>query len=542
LDPLQRQVRLSELVRHLPEAIAAVLANDIPAVELLEQRAGAFPDAIITGIALDSRQMQAGNLFVALQGGATDGHRYIPDAIQRGAAAVAGTQALEGLAVPYLRVTDGRRALAYLSAAFYGFPARQLAVIGVTGTDGKTTTATLIFHILKAAGLKAGMISTVSALIGDQAIDTGFHVTTPEAPDVQRYLAQMIAAGLTHVVLEATSHGLDQQRVAACDFDLAVLTNITHEHLDYHGSFKAYRAAKGRLFTALAETPPKSAGTPRLAVLNRDDDSYKYLAELIQPFSPPLHQLSYGLGTEAQVRAEGIAYQPNGLRFEATGPGYRLLIETRLMGDYNVANCLAAIAATVTGLGLEPGAAQQGIAAMPGIPGRMEMIDLGQEFLAIVDFAHTPNALRRALEAARKLTRGQVIAVFGSAGLRDRAKRRMMAETSAELADLSVLTAEDPRTEPLEAILAEMAAGAQARGGVEGRTFWRVPDRGQAMRFSLSLARPGDVVIACGKGHEQSMCFGETEYPWDDRVALRAALAELLGVEGPRMPVLPTDR
>ena len=541
MDPFQRQVRLSELVRRLPEELAAIPVVDIPAVQLLEQRERAFPDAIITGIALDSRRVQAGNLFVALEGGVTDGHRYIPNAVQRGAAAVAGTQALEGLAVPYLRVRDGRRALAYLSAAFYGFPARQLTVIGVTGTDGKTTTATLIYHILKAAGLKAGMISTVSALIGVQAIDTGFHVTTPEAPDVQRYLAQMAAAGLTHVVLEATSHGLDQQRVAACDFDLAVVTNITHEHLDYHGSFAAYRGAKGRLFTALAETPPKPGGNPRLAVLNRDDDSFQFLTDLIQPYSPPIHQVSYGLSTEAMVRAEGIADHPSNLRFLASGPGYHIPIETQFLGDYNVSNCLAAIAATVTGLGLEPGAAQQGIAGMPGIPGRMETIDLGQEFLAIVDFAHTPNALRRALQAARSLTHGRVIAVFGSAGLRDRAKRRMMAETSAELADLTVLTAEDPRTEPLEAILAEMATGAQARGGVEGRSFWRVPDRGQAIRFALSLARPGDVVIACGKGHEQSMCFEETEYPWDDRVALRAALAELLGVEGPRMPVLPTQ-
>jgi UDP-N-acetylmuramoyl-L-alanyl-D-glutamate--2,6-diaminopimelate ligase len=195
----------------------------------------------------------------------------------------------------------------------------------------------------------------------------------------------------------------------------------------------------------------------------------------------------------------------------------------------------------VEGLGLDVEAARQGIASLGGIPGRMERIDLGQDFLAIVDFAHTPNALRRALEAARPLASGRVIAVFGSAGLRDRAKRRMMAEVSAELADLTVLTAEDPRTESLAAILSEMAAGAESRGAVEGVSFWRVPDRGEALRLAVSLAGPGDVVMACGKGHEQSMCFGETEYPWDDRAALRAALAELLGIPGLEMPYLPTQ-
>ncbi len=204
-------------------------------------------------------------------------------------------------------------------------------------------------------------------------------------------------------------------------------------------------------------------------------------------------------------------------------------------------NCLAAIALTVYGLGVNPEAARLGIAALKSIPGRMEAVDLGQDFLAIVDFAHTPNALKRALETAQGLTAGRVIAVFGSAGLRDRAKRWIMAEISAKLADFTVLTAEDPRTESLGDILGEMAAGAESRGGIEGETFWRVPDRGAAIRFALSLACPGDLVIACGKGHEQSMCFGEIEYPWDDRVAMHAALADYLGIPGPQMPYLPTQ-
>jgi UDP-N-acetylmuramoyl-L-alanyl-D-glutamate--2,6-diaminopimelate ligase len=216
-------------------------------------------------------------------------------------------------------------------------------------------------------------------------------------------------------------------------------------------------------------------------------------------------------------------------------------LSCNLPGDFNIHNCLAAVTATVHGLRLPPQAAQKGIAALKSVPGRMERISLGQDFLAIVDFAHTPNALEQALRAARQLTRGNVIAVFGAAGLRDRQKRRMMAETSIELADLTILTAEDPRTEILDDILGEMAAGASARGGMENLNFWQIPDRGDAIRFAVSQAKPGDVVIACGKGHEQSMCFGVVEYPWDDRTAMRAALSERLGIPGPKMPFLPTQ-
>jgi len=540
-EPQPAQVKLSGLIQNLPG-----------------EAHPAFSDVDVSGICLDSRQVQPGFVFVALIGGGTDGHRYIPDAIQRGAVAVVGSQPLSDLPVPYVQVRDTRQALALLSAAFHDFPARKLTIIGVTGTDGKTTTCNLIYQILLAAGLRAGMISTVNAVIGDQVLDTGFHVTTPEAPDVQRYLAQMAAAGLTHVVLEATSHGLAQQRVKAVDFDIGVVTNITHEHLDYHGSYEAYRAAKGILFGDLEHTLPKAFNPPRGAVLNRDDDSYEYLAGLAK-----VRRVSYGLHNEADVRAEGISYQVGGLNFtaaglDAQGRGFRLPVASRLYGEFNVSNCLAAVAATLGVLGLDPSAVQAGIAALESVPGRMEPLDLGQDFTAMVDFAHTPNALRVALLAVRQMLNdasrshsrvpghqspitvsGRIIAVFGSAGLRDRLKRRMMAETSSELADLSVFTAEDPRTESLASILAEMAAGAQSRGGVEGQTFWCIPDRRDALRFAVSISRPGDVVIACGKGHEQSMCFGEIEYAWDDRVALRAALAEHLGVPGPEMPFLP---
>jgi UDP-N-acetylmuramoyl-L-alanyl-D-glutamate--2,6-diaminopimelate ligase len=515
-------ILFSELIRQVPGEVLAV-----------------EDDTHIGGIAYDSRQVQPGDLFVALSGGNTDGHRYIPDAIQRGAAAAVGTQLISGLKVPYAQVRDGRLALAHLAAAFYGHPARKLTMIGVTGTDGKTTTANLVYSILRAAGLRTGMISTVNAQIGDEILDTGFHVTTPEAPDVQRYLAKMVEAGLTHVVLEATSHGLAQDRVAACDFDLGLVTNITHEHLDYHGSYEAYRQAKGRLFSWLAETPPKAGNPRRGAALNKDDSSFEYLAGITH-----VPWLSYGLGSDVQVQARNIRHGADGLEFEVVGidledEPFTFGLRSPLIGAYNTWNILAAVTLGRGLMRLEPGAIQAGVEAISGVPGRMERIDMGQSFTAIVDFAHTPNALRRALEAARLLCSGRVIAVFGSAGLRDRMKRRMMAEISAELADLTVLTAEDPRSEPVSSILEEMAQGMRDRGGMEGRTYWRIPDRREALRFAVRLAKEGDLVIACGKGHEQSMCFGEVEYPWDDRIAMRAALGEVTGASGPEMPFLP---
>ncbi len=521
-----------------------------------------IPDIPITGISIDSRAVRPGHLFVAIKGGNVDGHDYIQNAIDNGAVAIVGDRDLVGQISnsTYIRLKDPRRALTWISAAFYNWPARKLTVVGVTGTDGKTTTTNLIYKILLAAKIKAGMISTVNAVIGDEVLDTGFHVTTPDAHDVQRYLAQMVDADLTHVVLETTSHGWSQYRVDACEFDVGVVTNITHEHMDEHGNYENYRAAKARLFSSLEVTSDKSHGNPRLGIINRDDSkSFDFLNEFIR-----VKKLNYGLGQDADVRAVDIEYSPSGIHFIVKSKDFSILVSSKLVGAYNVSNCLAALTASVYGLGIKPEVAAQGIAALEGIPGRMERIDLGQNFTAIVDFAHTPNALKVALEAARELLMSatensesnekklpedsvgsvarspRVIAVFGSAGLRDKEKRRMMAETSVELADLTVLTAEDPRTESLDGILEEMAAGARSRGGREGETFWRIPDRGEAIKFALTLARPGDIVLSCGKGHEQSMCFGAREFLWDDRTAMRAALAKFLGVDGPKMPYLPT--
>ncbi len=521
-------IRLSKLLLSLPE-------------EFLVASNGDLEQTNITNIASDSRNVQPGNLFVAVAGHNYDAHRFIPDAIRQGAAAVVGTQSLPNLEVPYVCVSDSRRSLPFLAAGFYHYPARHLTLLGVTGTDGKTTTTNLLHKILLAAGFSAGMISTVGAVIGEQEVDTGFHVTTPEAIDVQRFLAQMVSVGLTHVVLETTSHGFAQHRVDACEFDVGVITNITHEHLNDHGTFENYRAAKSRLLTELAVTQPKFQGNPRLAVLNRDDNSFEYLCSIVDGLES-VHWVSYGLHPEADLRAENVLYAPGGLRCDVVGLDKYFHLESKLTGRFNVYNCLAAVAAAIEGLHIEVKDIQNGIAALNGVPGRMEIIDLGQDFLAMVDFAHTPNALQNVLATVREISQGgRIIALFGSAGLRDRQKRIMMSEISIDMADITILTAEDPRTESLDAILSEMGRAAEARGGQEGCTYWRIADRGQAVRFAVSLAQPGDVVVACGKGHEQSMCFGTIEYPWDDRVAMRSALSERLNIPGPAMPFLPTQ-
>jgi len=525
------------------EILLSTLIASIPrGVVITHRPTGYNLDIPVTGIALDSRKVEPGNIFVALRGEHSDGHRFIPQAIQRGAVAIVGTENDPNFSIPFFMVSDARLALAYLSTAFYRFPAHQMTIIGITGTDGKTTTAHLIYQILVKSGLKAGMITTVNAVLGDEIVDTGFHVTTPEAPDIQKFLAWMAynpSYSARYIVLESTSHGLDQDRVSQCEFDIGVITNITHEHLDYHKSFEAYRDAKARLFKHLAATPTKTQGNVRLAVLNRDDASYEYLSTLVDKLAPKVQRVSYGFHHHADIRAENIRYIQGYQQFEIVQGKERIEVQTRLLGIHNVSNCLAAYTTTVAGVGIKPSFAKEGLETLPSIPGRLESIEMGQNFIAMVDFAHTPNALKKILELTRTLVKGRVLAIFGSAGLRDREKRRMMAEIAAQMADITILTAEDPRTESVDDILNEMALGLEKFNGREGKTYWRIPDRREAIRMGVNLAREDDLVIALGKGHEQSMCFGEIEYPWDDRVAMRAALAERLGIQGPAMPYLP---
>lgn len=504
-------MRLSELLSHVPNSI------DTSAVT-------ADPE-IIAPVVEDSRVAEPGSIFVARAGLSSDGHAYIAAAVKRGAAAVFGEcpPAAVQCAVPYVQVADGGLALAYLAAAQLDFPARKLVMIGITGTDGKTTTANLLYSMLKSAGISAGMISTVGAMLGDQELDTGLHVTTPTSPEVQRYLDRMVRAGLTHCVLEATSHGLAQHRVAACDFDVAVVTNIQHEHLDFHGSWERYRDAKGLLFRNLMEGARKPYAPAKLAVINLDDaPSADYLLAI-----PADYHFRYAVSarSDANIFAREIRYEPAATHLVVSVDGEVLVIESALVGEFNVSNLLAAITAAYS-LGMSMSAIKAGAEAVKGIPGRMERIDEGQDFLALVDFAHTPNALRRALETARLMVSpsGRVIVVFGCAGLRDPEKRVMMGHIAAQKADMTLITAEDPRTEELDEILATIADACGEAGGIEGETFWRVADRGQAIYRAVQMAQPGDIVLSCGKGHEQSMCFGGVEYPWDDRQAMRAAL------------------
>ncbi len=496
----------------------------------------------VSGISVYADTTQPGDVFMTVRGIYRDGHEFIPAALARGAVAVIGESAPDELTargwlppdVPYVQVVDGRGAQAQVAAVLYDFPSQRLAIVGITGTDGKTTTSNLAYAILKAAGRRVGAITTVSARIGDQELDTGFHTTTPDAPDVQRYLAMMVEASMEVVVLETTSHALAQKRVDAVDYDVSVVTNITHEHLDFHGSLEAYQQAKAELFRKLSATAHKP-NLPKTAILNGDDDSYRYLSPI-----PAERHYVYGLaGDDADrpprdVSASDVRSTPRGLTFAAHTPRGDIAIASPLLGLYNVHNILAAVC---VGLAFDAplDAIQTGIASVKGILGRMDAIDEGQDFLAVVDFAHTPNALEQALRAGREMADGRVIVVFGSAGLRDRQKRRMMGEVAGRLADIVIVTAEDPRTESLDAIIAESVAAAAGQGKVEGETLFRVPDRGEAIYQATQMARAGDIVLACGKGHEQSMCFGTTEYPWSDHDAMRAAL------RGAPLRTLPTS-
>ncbi|MBZ0283686.1 MAG: UDP-N-acetylmuramoyl-L-alanyl-D-glutamate--2,6-diaminopimelate ligase [Anaerolineae bacterium] len=497
--------KLSELIAHLPDVVRVTGDVEItaPVVEA---------DA----------DLQPGGVFVARPGRSSDGHDFIPRAIEKGAAAIVGERDIGDLSIPYVQVKNSQEATGFLAAAYHDFPSRKLVLIGVTGTDGKTTTSTLIHSILQVATEgKAGLISTVNAVLGDTVADTGLHVTTPGAPQVQELLARMVANGLTHCILEMTSHGLAQGRLNGVDIDVAVMTNVTHEHLDYHGLFEAYRAAKGRMFEMLKYSAPKP-NQPKISIINNDDPNADFFAAFP---ADKVIRYAYHRQKDADLKIAKIMHDASwSIVFTQTYTG-DALFGTQLVGEFNMMNALAA-AATCLSLGVDLQSVSAGIAAVKAVPGRMERIDEGQNFTAIVDFAHTPNALENALKAAKSmLPEGKrLIAVFGSAGLRDREKRRMMAEVSARTADFTVLTAEDPRTESLDMILEAMVQGCISQGGVEGKTFIRVPDRGEALFRACQMAEAGDIVIACGKGHEQSMCFGTIEYPWDDRDGLRAAL------------------
>ncbi len=416
-----------------------------------------------------------------------------------------------GTAWPQVVVPDTRRALALMSSTFYRHPSRDMVVIGVTGTDGKTTTTTMIHQMLLNAGGRAGSMSTVDIRFGDAVDPNDSRQTTLEALEVQEQLARMRDAGLKYAVIETSSHGLALQRVVGVDYDVAVFTNIAHEHLDFHKTIEAYREAKAQLIDLTAGGARKAI--EKTAVLNHDDPSYAYLVK-----RPIARQITYGI--------HRVDVTPDGLRVEASTPVGPLALRLKLSGRWNAANALAAAAAGVA-VGLTLDEIRHGLESYQGVSGRMERVDLGQPFAVIIDYAHTPQSLEKVLRELRPITKGKLIAVFGSAGDRDREKRPWMGEIAARLSDYAVFTNEDPREEDAMTILSEIAAGAEEVGWTEGEQYARIEDRRQGIAHAVRKANPGDTILLAGKGHERSILIGRGKEPWDERAAAEAAIRGL---------------
>ncbi|MDA1000492.1 MAG: UDP-N-acetylmuramoyl-L-alanyl-D-glutamate--2,6-diaminopimelate ligase [bacterium] len=486
--------QFEELIREVPEVSA---------------RSGG--GAEVSGIAYDSRRVKPGDLFVAIRGFESDGHDYVQAALSAGAAALVLEREVPGVPgkVPRAVTASGRKALAALADAFYGHPSGELALVGVTGTNGKTTAAFLIETILRNAGRRTGLMGTIHYRIGDRVFEGPR--TTPEAPDLQGYLREMAEGGTTHAVMEVSSHAIALDRVSGCAFAAAVFTNLTQDHLDFHGDIESYFREKLRLFTEWS---------PGTAVVNLDDP---YGVRISAETKSTL--MTYGTGGSGDVRAEELAVSPEGMVFSLVHPGGRVPIRTGLIGRHNVQNILAAGAACLA-LGLSAAEVAEGVRALPNVPGRFERVDAGQPFLVVVDYAHTEDALARVLEFARPLTKGRVLTLMGCGGDRDRSKRPLMAAAALRGSDFVYMTSDNPRTEDPEAILREVEAG--ARQVVDGTARCRsVVDRREAIGAILADAEPGDVVIIAGKGHESYQIVGRERRPFDDREEARAALRRM---------------
>ncbi|MCO5215941.1 MAG: UDP-N-acetylmuramoyl-L-alanyl-D-glutamate--2,6-diaminopimelate ligase [Thermomicrobiales bacterium] len=467
-------------------------------------------DATITGITYDSRDVQPGDLFAALRGSDFDGHAYIRQAIERGASAVLVEEMPEGIDHPAIIVGDTRRDLAPLAAKFYGHPSRELLTIGLTGTDGKTTTTALVKWILAEAGIRTGTIGTLGIEIGNgETISLG-HQTTPESHLVQGYLRQMVEAGTQAVVIEATSHGLAMHRLDSTRFTIAGVTNITHEHLEYHKTIEAYRAAKGILIERVAQVN----GT---IVLNADDEG----AMSLEPLSAGAALRTYAMsGSKAGLSARDVRANHNGSAFTLVADSFSWQVQLPLLGEFNIANALCAVAVCeAAGVPIET--AIEALSRAPGVSGRMQMVNEGQDFGVVVDYAHTPASLEKILTLLRGLApQNRLIVVSGSAGERDIEKRPLQGRVMAELADVVVITSEDPRNEDPMAIIEEIAAGAD-RNAAELHT---IEDRREAIALAFEAATPGDIVLLAGKGHETSIIWGFEHRPWDEEAVARELL------------------
>ena len=466
-------------------------------------------DRQVSGIAYDSRQVRPDSLFVALPGEHRDGVEFVEDAVRRGASVVVSSQArLAVRDATLVQVEDARRALAEFADAFHQHPSGRLVLAGVTGTNGKTTTTFMLHDILEAARLAPGLIGTVRYQVGARVIPASR--TTPQASDLQALLDQMLHAGCRSAVMEVSSHALDQERVGGCEYDVAVFTNLTRDHLDYHGTMERYFEAKRRLFLGLGKGTKKAT-----AVINTDDAWGRTLAS-----EPGLGAALYtfGTGEGSAIRAVDVALEPRGCSFTVRSPWGECRLRLALMGHFNVLNALGAYAAA-RALGIEDRIIVGALEALQAVPGRLEEIPTRRGWRVFVDYAHTDDALANVLQTLRPLTPGRLIVVFGCGGNRDTSKRALMGEVAARLADHAVLTSDNPRREAPRAILAQIEAGFASR-----RTYEVVEDRAQAIAVALRLAREGDVVLVAGKGHETTQEFASTIVPFDDRQVVRVAL------------------
>ena len=472
----------------------------------------------VTSLVHDSRDVQPGALFVAISGLRQDGGRHAASAVAAGAVAVVAEHAPDPPTpahVPVIVVENSRAALSALAAAFHDHPSRAITVAGVTGTDGKTTTSTMLWAAWRAAGLHTGLISTVDFRDGETITANTTRQTTMDAVETQRRLAELALSGCTHVVVETSSHALQLHRVDDVEYRLAVYTRITSEHLDVHGDREGYLAAKMRLLQMV------SARADGIAVLDLDDDfAHPRLAAI-----PVATRVTYSASgaPDADLVAHDVRTRPSGVSLRAMTPWGDADLHLHLAGRFNAANALAALAAACsTGVPLD--AAVAGLAGLERVDGRMERVDLGQPFAVVIDYAHTADALDKVLTELRAATTGRLWVVFGSAGERDVEKRPAMGAVAARLADVAVVTDEDPRDEDRVAICEQIAAGALAAGAVRGESLHVIPDRSEAVAFATSHAAPHDTVLFAGKGHESSIEFAGSSRPWNEREAVVAAL------------------
>jgi UDP-N-acetylmuramoyl-L-alanyl-D-glutamate--2,6-diaminopimelate ligase len=490
-------------------------------------------DAVIASLAYDSGRVGPGALFFCVRGRRADGHDFAPAAVERGAAALVVERRLD-LPVPQVVVTDARAAMAPIAIRFFGDPTASLRVAGVTGTNGKTTTAFLVRHALESQGIRTGLLGTVKSVVGGEEREV--ERTTPEAIDLQDTFRQMLDAGDEACAMEVSSHALAQNRTDGVRYAVAVFTNLTQDHLDFHGNMDSYFRAKRMLF--LPEAEGAAQPVPGAAVVNVDDAYGAGLAAAVRDAGePPLRTFSATGAEGADYRALDATFDASGSRFRCVGPGGEAQVRTPLAGHFNVENALAAIAACgELGVPLEAAAA-----ALPGagrVPGRFEPVEGGQPFAVLVDYAHTPDSLENVLRAARLLTKGTLVCVFGCGGDRDRDKRPKMGEIAARLADLCVVTSDNPRSEDPEGIIAEILAGIPGAPNGNRRDDVIVePDRRGAIATALAGADPGDTVVIAGKGHEQGQeLAGGRKIPFDDRTVAAELLAEQVGSKpnGPR--------